>query len=97
LAETTLYFEWNKFRNLLMPFDLGVHLKIEFGLHRYQIETAIYERQNSGYGFNSEKILDTLYTLEHDHAQIHEINYKLANKVYDFIAAKLTEADTPPA
>lgn len=74
LAETTLYFEWNKFRNLLMPFDLGVHLKIEFGLHRYQIETAIYERQNSGYGFNSEKILDTLYTLEHDHAQIHEIN-----------------------
>ncbi len=37
------------------------------------------------------------YASSYNQDQIHEINYQLANKVYDFIAAKLAEADQPPA
>jgi len=42
-------------------------------------------------------LFSSKYKTKYDHAQIHEINYQLANKVYDFIAAKLNEANTPPA
>ncbi len=42
-------------------------------------------------------ILKEQYRTDPIQAQLHEINYQLANKVYDFIAAKLAEADTPPA
>jgi len=42
-------------------------------------------------------LLTSVYKTEYDQAQIHEINYQLANQVYDFIAAKLAEANTPPA
>lgn len=37
------------------------------------------------------------YASPFDTNQIHEINYQLANKVYDFIVTKLAEADKPPA
>lgn len=52
--------------------------------HRWEIDRA-------------NQIFRSPYQTEYDHAQIHEINHQLANKVYDFIAAKLAEADTPPA
>jgi hypothetical protein len=42
-------------------------------------------------------LFSSTYKPEYDYARIQEINYQLANKVYDFIVAKLAEADTPPA
>lgn len=57
----------------------------------YRLIDTVKSNEQSGILFSS------LYKSEYDHVQIHEINHQLANKVYDFIAAKLAEADTPPA
>jgi Fic family protein len=97
IKEVRLVFEWKKLLDFSYPFTLGSHLKIDFSEHKYSVEFAVYERINNGAGYTPQKIIESTYTPPLVHTDIHTLNHQLANKVYDFIAAKLAEADTPPA
>jgi Fic family protein len=97
IGDIRLQFEWNKFRNLAIPFSQGASLNFKFGQYSYEVEFATYERASSGYGYSPEVVFQSTYTATHDLAQIHELNHQLATKVYDFIAAKVAEADAAPS
>ncbi|MEJ7661204.1 MAG: hypothetical protein WKG07_17135 [Hymenobacter sp.] len=70
---------------------------VDFVFNDYEFNVSYRLIDSTKSGEKPEVILSSLYKTEYDHAQIHEINYQLANKVYDFIAAKLAETATPPA
>lgn len=96
----TLIVQWENFRQLNHEFNLALALNITFSSHKFYFWHVIYDYEldnmqptNKGQTLMS----SAMHKTDYDHAQIHEINYQLANKVYDFIAAKLAEADTPPA
>ena len=74
---------------------MGVSLKFYFNNHKFEVKTAVYEKERE----LPSEVLDffSLYKEGYETTKIHEINYQLANKVYDFIAAKVAEADQPPA
>ena len=96
----SLTIRWDSFREASSSFDMNVTLDFAFNKTSFEIECAIYDfietPYNQSHPVSSHVLFKLPYKDEYDHAQIHEINYQLANKVYDFIAAKLAEADTPP-
>jgi len=92
-------FLWGGFRMLNNPFGQGIMVHFDFAQHQFTVEFKVYSSNPNEESFMPDFItlLSSIYKTEYDTTQIHEINYQLANKVYDFIAAKLAEADTPPA
>ena len=95
ISELIIGINWHNFRMLNHTFSMGVSVKFYFNNHKFEVKTATYEKEKDN--LIEKLVFSSLYKSEYDQAQIHEINYQLANKVYDFIAAKLAEADTPPA
>ncbi len=100
----SLSVNWFFSRTDYMQFNLGLVLDFTFENTYFEISYTIHDSSGDYYklvppieGSISDILLKSPYKKFYDHAQIHEINYQLASKVYDFIAAKLAEADTPPA
>ncbi|OGX88754.1 hypothetical protein BEN47_08390 [Hymenobacter lapidarius] len=98
IAWAAFRFLWYGFRMLSNTFDKGMMLNFSFKSHQFIVTFNIYDLM----GDNNEDdepvhIFTSVYKAEYNHDRIKEINYQLANKVYDFIAAKVVEADTPPA
>jgi hypothetical protein len=90
-----LWFALEEFRIAKNSFSQVVRLSFSF--HNTEFTASFHTGPIPFSGEKEEFIFSPLYKKEYDHAQIHEINYQLANKVYDFIASKLAEVDTPPA
>ena len=94
-----LVFEWNEFRVANNSFSFRLLLDFRFEKFKFILSYRLFSILD---GDTIESPVDNflsdfIYKTEYDHTQIHEINYQLANKVYDFIAAKVAEADQPPA
>lgn len=92
-----IYFrcEWKTFRVQNNTFDFFLIIDFIFSEHKFDVYYRLIDSKKSNE--SSQHLFSSIYKTEYDHVQIHVINYQLANKVYDFIAAKLAEADTPPA
>ena len=88
--------QWSDFQGMTSSFGQTLQLIFAFEHRQFTVAFAFhYEEDNQ---MPEQQIVFTSpYKAEYDHARIHEINHQLANKVYDFIAAKVAEADTPPA
>ena len=97
VEEVKLYFNWDDFTSLVIPFSQGAELKLLFHQYGYQADFSTYERKDGGYDHSPEKVFESTYTAVHDLDQIKILNHQLANKVYDFIAAKIAEADSTPS
>ncbi len=97
IPEAHIVFTWKEFRVAGMAYDLGALLAFNFSKHDFTVSLGVDISNTPLANLKRQVVYRSLYKKEYDHAQIHEINYQLANKVYDFIAAKLAEADTPPA
>ena len=97
VSESKLYFEWNNLISLALQFDQGAEIKWIFAHQSYQVEFSTYERKKDGYGHSPRTVFESTYSVPSDHAHIHEINHQLANKVFDFIGAKVAEADASPS
>lgn len=92
-----IVFYWLEFRVLKNIFNFGISINFKFDRHDFKVLYNISQTGNSNSAKTNEEIIfSSLYKTEYDHNQIQEINHQLANKVYDFIAAKLAEANTPP-
>ncbi|MBO2011520.1 Fic family protein [Hymenobacter negativus] len=96
LKSAYIWFSLKEFRQLNNTFSLIVRLSFAFNKTGFIVSLLIGTLPLST-SDNEEPIFSSLYKSEYDHARIHDLNYQLANKVYDFIAAKVAEADTPPA
>lgn len=86
-------FEWNTFRAHDDHYDLILMLDFVFKQYAMDVSYRLIsskakESQVSNLLFSS------YYKSNYNHAQIHELNHQIANKVYDFIATKV--ADTLP-
>ncbi|WP_345115855.1 Fic family protein [Hymenobacter algoricola] len=91
---------WNHFRQQNNGFDVGISFGLTFNLDSFSVTGAIitdFTSTGSSAVYRSPEIFTSLYKAEYDLNHIKNINHKLANKVYDFIATKVAEADTPPA
>ena len=88
---------WDGFRMRKLNFDQGILLTFDFGKYDFDIKFRIYGRAIEEDKHEDEIVFTSLYRTQYDHARIQAINYQLANKVYDFIAAKVAEADNPPS
>jgi len=80
-----------------LNFDQGMILTFEFRKYDFDVKFRVYGRSIGEDDREDEIVFNSIYKTQYNHARIQEINYQLANKVYDFIADKLAEADTPPA
>ena len=84
-------YEWNTFRIHKNSFDLCLMIDFVFSGYSFTISYRLINLTSSKE--QSQVLFSSLYKAEYDHSQIHEINYQLANKVYDFITAKPAEAE----
>jgi Fic family protein len=92
-----LVFSWSTFRLASNHFDLRLIVEFTFNKYDFNVCFKLFDLAKAElFTPKSIQLLTSVYKTEYDHNQIQEINYQLANKVYDFIAAKLAEADTPP-
>lgn len=94
--EVFFVFNWGGFKANGVTLNLRLSLEFKFLPGNFNVSSWIGEATTTD-DSTWPIVFQSLYKPEYDHTQIHEINYQLANKVYDFIAAKLAEADTPPA
>jgi hypothetical protein len=94
--EVVFVLNWGGFKDNKTTLNMRLSLAFNFSPEIFQVSYRIGEATTTDDTIWP-TVFQSLYKSEYDHVQIHEINYQLANKVYDFIAAKLAEADTPPA
>ena len=96
--EVIMRIDWTGFRMAESSFNQGASLKFYFLKQKFEVKYAVYERdENEGGPVKEEIIFSSLYKTAYDHKLIKKINHQLANKVYDFIAAKVAEADAAPS
>ncbi|MDO7876614.1 Fic family protein [Hymenobacter sp. ASUV-10] len=98
LTECRFSVYWLEFRILEKMFNFHISLELEFDRHGFDafyniVQTGV-RNPNSA---NRKNLLNSLYKPEYDLAYIKALNHQLATKVYDFIAAKVAEADSPPS
>ncbi|QIX60749.1 Fic family protein [Hymenobacter sp. BT18] len=94
MSQAMLLFRWETFRGLAETFDQTVNLCFVFTERRFNLLFAVYESQHGG---QSQSVIEADYKTSYDLVRIHEINHQLATKVYEFIASKVTEADSAPS
>jgi Fic family protein len=102
--DLSITFRWAFFKHNTVHFDLNATFDFDFHRTSFEVMYTIHDAGENYYtlaqpveGSVSDMLFKLNYRRNYDSAQIHEINYQFANKVYNFIAAKLAEADTPPA
>lgn len=87
-------YEWKAFKMQHNVFNLFLMIDFEFGFYQFKISYRLIDStevsKNEGILFYS------VYKNYYDYGDIHNINYQLANKVYEFISASITEADELP-
>ena len=88
-------YEWKNFRIYKKIFSLILSIDFAFSEYDFTVYYRLINSKNSK--GQAQALFCSLYKTKYDRTQIHEINTQLANKVYDFIEAKLAEADTPSA
>lgn len=97
-TKTYFRFEWKVFKSKKSLFDFFLLIDFVFDEYDFQVYYRLIDSTKSGESGEVQKLVFTSnYKTEYDLARIKEINHQLANKVYDFIKAKLDEVDTPPA
>ncbi|AMR26304.1 hypothetical protein A0257_03795 [Hymenobacter psoromatis] len=91
LNNLAFYIVWDVFKKESALIDLTLGIRFRFNRREFYISySLLMTGSKEYYGFDdSLQLFASPYLIEYDHAQIHEINLQLANKVYDFIAAKL--------
>ena len=94
MSQAVLLFHWDTFRGLSSSFSQSVTFYFVFKERSFNLLFAVYD---SGQGGRAQLVFQSDYKAVFDHTYIHEINHQLANKVYDFIAAKVAEADASPS
>ena len=96
LKHANLTLQWDDFQGLKSSFGETVQLVFTFEPRHF---TAAYVINDNSVNQLPEKhvIFTSAYKALFDYTQIKEINYQLANKLYDFIAAKVAEADSAPS
>ena len=94
LQRAGFYFEWNNFRGLKTTFGQRANLTFIFKERQFEVDFAIYADNDSG---TPEKIFTSDYSTLISSAEVHTINHQLADKIYNFIEAKLAKANTSPA
>ena len=95
----SLYFRfiWIDFRMPDKIFSTCMVVSFKFNKLGYEVSYDIGETNERPTPSALILISKDQYKTEYDHTQIHEINHQLANKVYDFIATKVAEADSTPS
>lgn len=96
LDQVSLLFDWKTFRIAENPFDLRILIDFKFKKYEFNTFLRIFN-PNSANDIESIYLMTSVYKSEYDNNQINEINHRIASITYDFITAKLAEADTPPA
>ena len=89
-------FYWGKFRFRPVISDCSLKLRFAFGQWNWEVAYRILG-SNDIDDSEWEVLIESDYLLDYEQLQVFNINAKLVNKLADFIAAKLAEADTPPA
>ncbi len=98
IDQISLLFEWTTFRMARSTFDIRLLVDFKFSKFDFEVGYRLFEPIDYASIAPQEFVLTTyVYKPEYDHARIHEINHQLAKKVYDFIAAKVAEADASPS
>ncbi len=93
LRRAGFYFEWNNFRGLKTTFGQRANLSFIFQERSFEVDFTTYAENSAG---AAQQIFASNYSKLIDFTEVHEINHQLASKIYDFIAAKISEAHTPP-
>ena len=94
-SDVYFQFNWLEFRSPECIFNSSLSVKFTFERHSHEVAYLVHHTDDK----KSESrviVFTEIYKTEYDHARIHDINYQLANKVYEFIAAKVAEADSSP-
>ena len=91
--------EWQFLRQPGNTLTVQAGHSFHFGLTDFSVSEGVRPvgGDGSSYSHFGWNVFTSPYLTDYDLARLPEINYQLANKVYDFIAAKLAEADTPTA
>jgi hypothetical protein len=98
ITSISLVFTWITFKLASINFNLRLIIDFNFNPFDFDVNYRLFDLELAELSSpRSFHLFSSVYKTEYDQPQIHETNYQLANKVYDFIAAKLAEADTPPA
>ncbi len=97
IDSVALRFNWSEFRLHQNVFNMGAGSIFKFNKHSFEIFHTVYGRDEDDHDIEDELVFSSLYKTSYDTNRIQELNHQLANKVYDFVAAKVAEADTPPA
>ncbi|WP_310393293.1 Fic family protein [Hymenobacter sp.] len=87
---------WGGFKDNRVVLNLRLSIEYKFLPDNFKVAYRIGEATSID-DSTWPVVFQSFYKPTYDHVRIHEINYKLANKVYDFIAAKVAEADTSPS
>ena len=93
MSQAMLLFRWNMFTGLATTFNQTVNFFFVFKESHFNLLFAIYESDNSG---AAQLVFQSDYKALFDQIEVHNLNHQLANKVYDFIANKVAEADLSP-
>jgi Fic family protein len=99
LDSVQLIFQWIKLKNN-QNFNVNLVVEFLFNSETFSIKTKILNSKiehSLAINENNTVVFSGSYQNNPSEQTITNINYQLANKVYDFIAAKLAEADIPPA
>ena len=98
-SSVQLVIKWEAFQRA-SHFNINLSIEFVFNAREFVVINKInetpndYSLLNQAYGI---PLFQANYGTSSNDYDIARINYQLANKVYDFIAAKVAEADTPPA
>ncbi|MBO0359245.1 Fic family protein [Hymenobacter sp. BT186] len=86
---------WYHFRQLSNGFDAGILVVFEFKLDHFKVRAAIvtdYETTTLS-SFWSEGVFSSIYLDSYNHEEIHNINYNIITKLYEYIKTKIIEDD----
>ena len=89
--------KWYHFRQRNNGFDVGVRVTMHFRLDHFTVSHAVL----CNYGgagpetYWQDEVYDSCYLPVYDQPRMQELNYQLANKLYEYITAKIAESDAP--
>ncbi|MGI4884428.1 MAG: Fic family protein [Janthinobacterium lividum] len=89
--------KWVHFRQRKNSFDAGLVVNFQFSLDHFIVNVAIltnFTTQSSSAYWREEEVFNSIYRYSYDFKIISEINYRLANRLYNFITTKLAEGNT---
>jgi Fic family protein len=89
-------FDWGHLEAIDRNFDCALELRFGFGRWNWEVSFRIVETTDV-HSPEWQLLVESAYKMDYNELQIWKINQQLIQSIHDFIAAKLAEADTPPA